>query len=89
MCRGTTEAVEGGEPGGEAAGEGAGEAKPVRRTCSECGVEFEGRPNRVVCSPRCRDRRYRRLHPDKVREKEKRKAARRAPTPEGDFLTAG
>jgi hypothetical protein len=52
-------------------------AKPVELVCSECGERFSGRPNRVVCSRRCRDRRYARLHPDKVREKERRKAARR------------
>jgi hypothetical protein len=50
---------------------------PARLTCSECGREFQGRPNGLVCSPACRDRRYRRLHPEQVREKERRRVARR------------
>jgi hypothetical protein len=28
-----------------------------RRTCSECGEEFTGRPDRQTCSPECRKRR--------------------------------
>jgi hypothetical protein len=50
---------------------------PSRLTCSECGVEFDGRRDRLVCSRACRDRRYRRLHPEQVRENESRKAKRR------------
>jgi hypothetical protein len=36
---------------------------PVVRRCSECGEEIVGRPDRVVCSRRCKDARYARLHP--------------------------
>lgn len=50
---------------------------PVTLTCVECGVEFEGRPNRIVCSKRCRNARYRRLHPEVIAEQERRKAERR------------
>jgi hypothetical protein len=44
--------------------------------CSECDAELESHA-KVVCSRRCKGKRYARLHPDKVREKERRKAARR------------
>jgi hypothetical protein len=44
--------------------------------CSECGGLLEGR-QRVVCSPRCRDARYRRLHPESYAECEARKVERR------------
>jgi len=48
------------------------EAHPLPTlACSECGVELE-RPYRVVCSRRCKDRRYARLHPEKARAKAKR-----------------
>lgn len=40
-----------------------------RRSCSECGGELSGR-QRVVCSPRCRDARYRRFHPDEYAARE-------------------
>jgi hypothetical protein len=56
---------------------------PTRLTCSECGVEFEGRPNRLVCGAACGDRRYRRLHPEQIREKERRRARRRRERREG------
>jgi len=32
-------------------------------TCVECEAAFVGRPDRVVCSRRCGDARYARLHP--------------------------
>lgn len=48
---------------------------PVR-FCSECRVELEGR-QRVVCSSRCRDARFRRLHPEAYAAKEARKVVRR------------
>jgi hypothetical protein len=35
-------------------------------SCSECAEEMTGRANRVVCSKRCADRRYRRLHPEGI-----------------------
>ena len=44
--------------------------------CSECGGPLEG-PRRVVCSSRCRDARFRRLHPDAYAAKERRKVERR------------
>jgi hypothetical protein len=45
--------------------------------CVECGVVFEGRKDRLVCSRRCKDARYRRLHPEAAREKQRRKDERR------------
>lgn len=57
---------------------------PARLTCSECGVAFEGRKDRLVCSRKCRDARYRRLHPDAYREKRKRKDARRRARARGE-----
>jgi hypothetical protein len=50
---------------------------PSKLTCTECGVVFEGRKDRLVCSRRCKDRRYARLHPDQLRAKERRKHERR------------
>jgi hypothetical protein len=44
--------------------------------CSECGAELESHA-KVVCSRRCKDARYRRLHPEEYREKQRRKDARR------------
>jgi hypothetical protein len=32
-----------------------------QRTCSECGEEFTGRPDRQTCSPECRKRRKARM----------------------------
>jgi hypothetical protein len=46
------------------------------RFCSECFVLLEGR-RRVVCSSRCSDARYRRLHPETYAELEARKVVRR------------
>jgi hypothetical protein len=46
------------------------------RYCSEDGVPLEGR-QRVVCSPRCRDARFKRLHPEAYAAKEARKIERR------------
>jgi hypothetical protein len=52
---------------------------PARLTCVECGGEFEGRKDKLICSRRCKDRRYARLHPEELREKQRRKYARRSP----------
>ena len=36
--------------------------------CVECGAAFEGRKDRLLCGARrCKDRRYARVHPDKLR----------------------
>jgi hypothetical protein len=45
--------------------------------CTECGEELAGRANRLVCSRRCKDSRYARLHPEELRAKERRKYERR------------
>ena len=50
---------------------------PVERACVECGGSFEGPKNRLLCSRRCKDRRYARSHPEKLRAKQRRKDARR------------
>jgi hypothetical protein len=50
----------------------------AKLTCAECGAVFEGPKNRLLCSRRCKDRRYARLHPDKLREKKRRRAERLA-----------
>ena len=44
------------------------EHSPTKLTCSECGEEFYGRKDRLTCSGRCKDARYRRLHPDTYRQ---------------------
>jgi len=46
------------------------------RACSECGDILEGR-RRVVCSERCREARFRRLHPKAYAEREAAKVVRR------------
>lgn len=51
--------------------------RPAKLRCVECGAEFEGRKGELICSRRCKDRRYARLHPDELREKQRRKYARR------------
>lgn len=51
--------------------------QPVERVCVECGEKFLGRPNRIVCSARCKDRRFRRLHPGADAAKSRAKRARR------------
>lgn len=50
---------------------------PSQLTCVECGVLFEGPKNRLLCSRRCKDARYARLHPVEHRAKRRRKDARR------------
>ena len=50
---------------------------PSKLTCVECGGEFEGRKGKLICSRRCKDRRYARLHPEELREKQRRKYLRR------------
>ena len=37
----------------------------------------EGRKGKLICSRRCKDRRYARLHPEALRAKQRRKYARR------------
>jgi hypothetical protein len=49
---------------------------PVRRECSECGAPIQS-PKRVVCSKRCKDRHFERLHPERIREKRRRYGMRR------------
>jgi hypothetical protein len=49
---------------------------PERTTCEECSNPLPA-GRRVVCSERCRDRRYRRLHPVEYAAKEARKVERR------------
>ena len=51
-----------------------GPVEPAR--CVECGVELEGR-RRVVCSERCRERRFKRLHPERYVARERAKVERR------------
>jgi hypothetical protein len=51
--------------------------QPTKVVCTECGLEFLGRPDRVVCDRRkCKDARYRRLHPEEWKAKVRRKSAR-------------
>ncbi|MGZ4379614.1 MAG: hypothetical protein ACXVRY_16260 [Gaiellaceae bacterium] len=50
---------------------------PSKLTCVECGGEFEGRKGKLICSRRCTDRRYARMHPEELREKQRRKYERR------------
>ena len=66
---------------GKAAARRAGQPAE-RRACSECGELLEGR-RRLVCSSRCRDRRYARLHPEALAEKLRRKRARRRARAQG------
>jgi hypothetical protein len=55
-----------------------GRERPVERTtCSECGELLEGR-QRIICgASRCRDARFRRLHPEAYAERERAKVERR------------
>jgi endogenous inhibitor of DNA gyrase (YacG/DUF329 family) len=53
-----------------------GKIRSEASECSECGGPLEGR-RRVVCSERCRDARYRRLHPVAYAANEARKVERR------------
>jgi YHS domain-containing protein len=46
------------------------------RRCSECGSELTGR-QRVVCSPQCREVRFKRLHPESYARREAAKVKRR------------
>jgi len=50
---------------------------PAKLECVECGKPFEGRSDRLVCSRRCKDRRYARHHPEQVKEKNRRHQADR------------
>jgi len=52
---------------------------PAKLRCVECGGEFEGRKGKLLCSRRCKDRRYARLHPEAVRAKQRRKDELAAP----------
>lgn len=49
----------------------------TEHVCTECGTKFLGRRGKLVCSRRCTDARYRRLHPEAYREAERQKHARR------------
>jgi hypothetical protein len=52
--------------------------RPARLTCVECGEEFEGRKDRLLCGRRrCKDQRYARLHPEELAAKQRRKYQRR------------
>ena len=47
-------------------------------TCVECGDHFTARTLAAkLCSRRCKDRRYARLHPEMLAEKKRRKSRRR------------
>ncbi len=62
----------------EKAAERRGSAPPASGVCSECGEEItDGRRDRLVCSRRCKDARYRRLHPEEYAAKQHRKYQRR------------
>jgi hypothetical protein len=50
---------------------------PHELECSECGTTFQGRKDQKVCSRRCKDRRYVRLHPVEYAAKQARKYRRR------------
>ena len=50
---------------------------PAKLRCVECGGDFEGRKGKLICSRRCKDRRYARLHPEELQEKQRRKYLRR------------
>jgi hypothetical protein len=50
---------------------------PTERTCVECGGTFVGRKDKLLCSRRCKDTRYERLHPEAYAAKRRRKEARR------------
>ena len=47
------------------------------RACSECGVELAGRARLTCGSSRCREARFRRLHPEAWAAREARKVERR------------
>ena len=50
---------------------------PHEAECTECSVKFVGRKDQLVCSRRCKDRRYCRLHPVEYAAKQHRKYLRR------------
>ena len=62
---------------------------PAKLKCVECGHAFEGRKGRLVCSRRCKDKRYARLHPEKLRTKERRHQARDRARRRGEAEAAG
>jgi hypothetical protein len=55
-----------------------GQSRPRQLTeCSECGDPLAGR-QRVICgTARCRERRFKRLHPEAYAERERKKVERR------------
>lgn len=60
-----------------AAAKRGGQRLEVLTSCSECGVELEGRQRLTCGSAACRDRRFRRLHPEAYAERERQKVDRR------------
>jgi hypothetical protein len=64
-------------PGHADAYNAARRVPPVELACVECGKAFEGRKGRLVCSRRCKDRRYARHHPEQAKEKNRRHQANR------------
>ncbi len=50
---------------------------PERTTCSECGAELEGRQRLTCGSAGCKDRRFKKLHPQSYAEREREKVIRR------------
>ena len=51
---------------------------PTSLVFSECGATFRGRKDRLICGKRrCKDARYRRLHPEEYRAKQQRQYVQR------------
>jgi hypothetical protein len=51
---------------------------PTESVCVECGATIVGAKGRLLCGARrCKDARYRRLHPEASRAKQRRKDERR------------
>jgi hypothetical protein len=49
----------------------------VVRHCSECGAELEGRQRITCAKSKCREARFRRLHPESYARREAAKVERR------------
>ena len=50
---------------------------PALRHCSECSAELTGQQRATCGSSACKDKRFRRLHPDSYAERERQKVERR------------